>query len=105
MQPGLPTASLEQMINAVDRAGTGCISIADNLHASYLGSIADTLPVTASYSSPVAEAFANPATWSRSTSSSIRSAASAWSLVTTLPTFRDLASDQASAQWCGVHTP
>ena len=69
------------------RQGT---SVAELLESSYLGSLSDTLPVTSTLATPVAGLFADPTTWARSTSPSIRSAASAFATVTSLETFSDL---------------
>jgi hypothetical protein len=94
LRRGLPTRSLEQVLNVQSNGGSGCSSVADNLDASYLASIADTMGYYAAFASTaplIAATFADPTTWTRCSMPTFGSAASAWDAVTACYTFHDLA--------------
>ena len=97
LHANLPLRAREQFFNTIPNSGSGCSSLVYLLPASYLGSVIDTLPRTAAYDSPVAQYFNDPSSWSRSTSPSLSSAASAWKTVTASPTFHDFAKDPSIA--------
>jgi hypothetical protein len=83
-----------ELLNVTSNGGSGCVSVADNLSASYLGSIADTMSYFQAFAvtaPAVATAFADPTSWVRCPSLTLGSAAAAWSEVTGRYTFHDLA--------------
>ena len=81
------------MQNIISFGGTGIVSLHKTREGRFLGSVIDTLPHFASFAEVtprIAAAAADPDSWSRCLLPTFASAASAWSSITSLPTFHDL---------------